>query len=161
VRLWDPATGTALRTLKSHTRGVRALAVDPGGHWLASAGGDRTVRLWDPATGSTLRTLEGHTDWVNALAADPGGRWLASAGADGTVRLWDLATGDRNATLLASVEGWAVLLPDGRFKLHGQPAGLWWAAGLCRFDAADLPELAQYQPHLRPLPDDAVILDVP
>jgi hypothetical protein len=116
------------------------------------------VRLWDPTTGTQLRVLAGHPGRVNALAADPAGRWLASAGTDGTVRLWEVASGEPIATLLASDDGWAVLLPDGRFKLHGQPAGLWWAAGLCRFDAADLPELAEYQPHLRPLPDEAVIL---
>ena len=105
-----------------------------------------------------MRSLEGYIGGVRALAVDPGGRWLAAAGGDDTVRLWDLISGDAIATLVASAEGWATPLPNGRFKLHGQPAGLWWAAGLCRFDAADLPELARYQPHLRPLPDDAVIL---
>jgi hypothetical protein len=29
--------------------------------------------------------------------------------------------------------------------------------GLCRFDPADLPDIAPYQPHLRQLPDDALL----
>ncbi|MGH4016248.1 MAG: WD40 repeat domain-containing protein, partial [Pseudonocardiaceae bacterium] len=93
VRLWDPATGTPLRTLQGHTSTVLALTTDPHGSWLASAGEDTTVRLWDPATGTPLRTLQGHTRPVLALTTDPHGSWLASAGTDTTVRLWDPATG--------------------------------------------------------------------
>lgn len=115
------------------------------------------MRLWDPTTGAALRTLTGHTSWVLALAADPTGTWLASAGDDGTVRMWDPTTGTLLATLVASEEGWAALLPDGSYKLHGQPADLWWAIGLCRFDPADLPDISPYQPQLRHLPDDTSI----
>jgi hypothetical protein len=49
------------------------------------------------------------------------------------------------------------LLPDGGIKLHGQPADLWWAIGLCRFDPADLPDIASYQPQLRHLDDDTLL----
>ncbi|HEU0087987.1 MAG TPA: hypothetical protein VFQ77_10100, partial [Pseudonocardiaceae bacterium] len=134
-----------------------ALAADPAGGWLASAGADRVVRVWDPGTGAALRTLNGHTGPIWALAADPAGGWLASAGADRVVRVWDPDTGTLLATLIASEEGWAVLLPDGSYKLHGQPAGLWWAIGLCRFDPADLPDIAPYQPQLRHLSHDLPI----
>ncbi|MGH3888567.1 MAG: WD40 repeat domain-containing protein [Pseudonocardiaceae bacterium] len=134
---------------------IRAIATIHGGDILATGHADGVVRLWDPATGTALRTLEGHSGWVRALAADPGGGWLASAGADGVVRLWDPATGTLLATVVASDGGWAVLLPDGRYKLHGQPTDLWWAIGLCRFDPADLPDIAPYQPQLRQLPHHA------
>ncbi|HSL07136.1 MAG TPA: hypothetical protein VK887_04065 [Pseudonocardiaceae bacterium] len=157
VRLWDPTTGTSLRTLKGHFGQVRALAADPTGSWLASAGADGVVRLWDPITRTSLSTLKGHSGSVLALAADPRGRWLASAGDDGVVRLWDPTTGTLLATVVASDAGWAVLLPDGSFKLHGQPAGIWWLIGLCRFDAVDLPDIAPYQPQLRQLPDNTPI----
>ncbi|MDQ3275627.1 MAG: hypothetical protein M3Q39_11540, partial [Actinomycetota bacterium] len=155
--LWDPGTGAALRTLEGHTGRVRALAVDPNGGWLAAAGDEGVVRLWDPGTGAALRTLEGHTGRVRALAVDPNGGWLAAAGVEGGVRLWDPATGTLLATVVASDAGWAVLLPDGSYKLHGRPVGLWWAIGLCRFDPVDLPDLAPYQPQLRQLPHDALL----
>ncbi|MGH3687485.1 MAG: pentapeptide repeat-containing protein [Pseudonocardiaceae bacterium] len=157
VRLWDPVTGVSLRTLEGHTGGVWALALGPDGSWLASAGDDGTVQLWDPTTGKALRTLKGHTGGVQALATGPNGSWLASAGTEGTVRLWDPTTGTPLATVVASDAGWAVLLPDSSYKLHGQPVGLWWTIGLCRFDPADLPDIAPYQPHLRQLPDDTPI----
>jgi WD40 repeat protein len=113
--------------------------------------------LWDPTTGVALRTLEGHTDWVWALAADPTGGWLASAGDDGTVRLWDPTTGAPLATLVGSADGWAALLPDGSYKLSGDPGGLWWVAGLCRFEPRELDNLAQFVSSVRRLPDDALI----
>ncbi|MGH3621676.1 MAG: hypothetical protein ACRDQ5_07780, partial [Sciscionella sp.] len=49
-----------VRTLEGDIRGVRALAVDPAGAWVAAAGDGGAVRLWDPITGVPLRTLEGH-----------------------------------------------------------------------------------------------------
>ena len=93
VRLWDPATGAAVRTLEGHQNSVNAVAFSPDGRLLASASTDNTVRLWDPATGAAVRTLEGHQDSVNAVAFSPDGRLLASASWDKTVRLWDLRTG--------------------------------------------------------------------
>jgi WD40 repeat protein len=61
VRLWDPATGTALQTLEGHSSSVNAVAFSPNGKQLVSASDDRTVRLWDPATGTALQTFKGHS----------------------------------------------------------------------------------------------------
>ena len=83
--------------LTGHTGRVKALAVDPAGQWLASAGEDATVRIWDSDTGAERHRLTGHTGGVTALAVDPAGRWLASAGEDATVRIWDVDTGRRTA----------------------------------------------------------------
>jgi hypothetical protein len=98
VRLWDPGTGRAmhtltgrslrtligrslrtltgrslpLRTLTGNTGRVSALAVDPAGGWLASAGYDGTVRLWDPSTGEPLATLIGSAEGWAVLLPDDG-----------------------------------------------------------------------------------------
>ncbi|MGH3900563.1 MAG: pentapeptide repeat-containing protein, partial [Pseudonocardiaceae bacterium] len=120
VRLWDPGTGAALRTLEGHTGGVRALAADPNSGWLASAGADGVVRLWDPGTGAALRTLEAHPSMVWALAVDPHGGWLASAGDDGVVRLWDPGTG----AALRALEGHT----DWVRALAADPHGGWLAS---------------------------------
>jgi hypothetical protein len=99
--------------------------------------------------------LEGHTGRVRAVAVAPDGAWVVSGGADGTVRLWDLRDFTRAATLVALLGGWAVLLPDGSYKVGGETTGLWWASGLCRFEPGELDE---YVPAIRRLPDDAPLL---
>src|SRR5262249_55514142 len=144
-----------LGTLKGHSGVVRALVVGPDGRWLASADSDGTVRIW--ALGrfrrllelSLLRTLIGHSGGVEALAVGPDGRWLASAGNDRTVRIWDPATGAQLAILVGDANGSAALFPDGQYRVDGAPAGVWWVAGLCRFEPSEIDEIARYVPGLR------------
>jgi hypothetical protein len=154
VRVWDPVTGIQQRSLAGHSGRVWALAVAPDGAWLASAGDDRVVRVWDPVTGVLVRTLEGHTDRVWALAVAPDGAWLASAGDDGTVRVWDPTTGAITAVAVGDENGWVIWHPDGGYQVAGTPADVWWVAGLCRFEPAELDEFAKYVPGLYRLPKD-------
>jgi WD40 repeat protein len=92
VRLWDPATGAAIRTMTA-TQAVRDVAFSPDGTRLASAGSEGELIVWDPATGAPIQTLKGHAATVNFVAFSPDGRILASTSDDHTVRLWDAATG--------------------------------------------------------------------
>jgi hypothetical protein len=91
------------------------------------------------------------------VAFSPDGAQLATASADGTVRLWEAAAGRCLATLVPLPDhGYAVLLPDGGYKLAGDPGqALWWAIKLCRFAPG---ELDPYIPEIRRLPADAPIL---
>jgi hypothetical protein len=56
------------------------------------------------------------------------------------VRIWDAVNGRHEGTLLALAGGgWAVVLPDGRYKLAGDQAEIfWWAIKLKRFGAGEL-----------------------
>ena len=78
--------------LKGHTALVYALAFDPAGKRLATAGFDRTLRLWDAAAGKELKKI-GLPDDPYGLALAPDGRRVAVAGYAGhlTVWLWDEA----------------------------------------------------------------------
>jgi len=58
IKLWDAATGAALRTLR-HSEYVESVTFSLDGKTLASAGILNTVKLWDVSTGAELRTLVG------------------------------------------------------------------------------------------------------
>jgi WD40 repeat protein len=84
VRLWNTATGTAIKTLEGYR--VRSVAFSPDGVLLASNSG-KTVRLWDTMTGVAVKTLEGHTRVVRSVVFSPDGALLASSSEGKTVRL--------------------------------------------------------------------------
>ena len=90
IEIWDTTTSTLQYILTGHEDGVTSLALDPTGHYLASASADHTVRVWDTTTGQQLAVLEGHTDIVSVVAWSPDGTHLASGSHDGTVRIWQV-----------------------------------------------------------------------
>jgi WD40 repeat protein len=134
---------------------VSCAAFSPDSTLIAVSRGP-AVEIVDRASGQTLRVLSGHTSDVLGVAFSPDGSLLATASRDNTARLWDPTTGDVRATLLAlETGGYAVLLPDGSYKLTGDPGrSLWWAIKLCRFTPG---ELDPYDPTIRRLPPDAPI----
>ncbi|MGW2636571.1 trypsin-like peptidase domain-containing protein [Streptomyces sp. NPDC001348] len=103
IRLWDVATGEAVRTLAGYAGWVGALCglVVDGRTLLAGAGSDATVRLWDPETGGVVRELAGHDGPVERLCTvDIEGRTcLVSAGRDRRLTVWDPGTGEALRTL--------------------------------------------------------------
>jgi WD40 repeat protein len=46
ARLWNVATGQAVRTLTGHTGAVFGVAFSPDGTLLATSSGDKKARLW-------------------------------------------------------------------------------------------------------------------
>jgi len=155
ARTWDTTTGAHRTTLTGHTDWVRDVAFSPDGTLLATTAIDGTARTWDAITGAHRTTFTGHSSTVTGVAFSPDGRRLATASDDGTARIWETNTGACLATLVAFANGYAVLLPDGSYKLSGDPGGaLWWAVKLCRFGPG---ELDPYAPDIRQLPADAAI----
>ena len=153
--MWVAGSGRLARTLEGHRNGVRSVAFDGQGKWLASGSSDRTVKVWEAGSGRLARTLEGHWGPVTRVAFDGQGKWLASGSYDGTVRLWNPKTGACLAILFATPEGWAAFRPDGAYRFGGDLRGNFWhAIAWARFEPGELDE---YFPGLRLGDDDPLI----
>jgi hypothetical protein len=120
-RLWDLATGQALKTVTGKALQVTSVAFSPDGKQALWGSFDGTVRLWDLATGQTLKTLTGHTGGVRSVAFSPLGSRALSASEDKTLRLWDLATGQTLLTLTGHTGdvNSVTFSPDGKRALSG------------------------------------------
>jgi WD40 repeat protein/serine/threonine protein kinase len=98
ARLFDAATGQALRTIVHGSDGgrfgsVMGVAFSPNGRLLATASANHTLKLWNAKTGQKVLTLRGHTKGITSVAFSPDGKLLASGSWDETVKLWDTVTG--------------------------------------------------------------------
>jgi WD40 repeat protein len=152
ARTWDAATGQLRSTLKGHSDTVTGVAFSPDGALIVTGSADRTARTWDAATGRPRHILKGHTNRVTGVAFSPDGALIATASADGTMRIWDDAGGCQAVLRAFSAGGYAVLLPDGSYKLEASTHGeLWWAVKLARFEPG---EIEQFVPAIRRRPAD-------
>lgn len=91
IIVWDVATGDKLHTLKGHTRGILALAIDPSEHQASresvtvlSAGSDRELRRWTISVSSASEIqpspIIAHETSIDAIHFDTDGDlWTASA----------------------------------------------------------------------------------
>jgi len=162
--------GTLLRTYDVHASWVVAVAWEPDGTRIASAGGDGTVRVWEAETGESLLTYRGHTRLLNAInlqatvytvawACD--GLRIASAGDGTTVRVWNATTG-QTLTLYQEHSGWlpnvfaAAWSPDGK-QIVSACSSMGWDKTVHRWDSITGQSLGHYDARSGLLPNFSVL----
>lgn len=72
---------------------VSAVALQPNGSLLATAGDDHIARLWNRHDGRVVRELKAHQDWVTAVSFCDDGSKLITGGRDRFVLVWEAETG--------------------------------------------------------------------
>lgn len=165
VLLWDIGLMRMVRQIHGHDGTVFSVTFHPRARMLATGdqgveSGAGRVRLWNSSTGELLWECADHPGGVTTLAFSPDGRRLASGGEDGCIQIWSIpgeheygAVPRRLATLTLFDENTsAILLPDGSYKLDGDPGGrLWWSIGLNRIESG---EIERIDPSVRRLSVD-------
>jgi len=68
VRIWNPDTMTAVRTLAGHTDWVYTVAISPDGNLIASGSWNGEVKLWKIADGAVVKAFNSSPGYVAAAA---------------------------------------------------------------------------------------------
>jgi WD40 repeat protein len=90
LKLWNSASGAAIRSFAGHSQPVESVALDSTGALALSGSDDGTMKLWAVGSGAELQTFNHADGQVKGVAFASGARFAVS-GAGKTVKLWDLS----------------------------------------------------------------------
>jgi WD40 repeat protein/tRNA A-37 threonylcarbamoyl transferase component Bud32 len=139
LKLWDAANGEALAAQTGRSL-LAAVAFNPDGKCLATAGQDGEVIAWDAATLKDIRTLDDQNARMplaprqtgvsaTSLAISADGRWAASGTSNGMVRVWSKVTPQQilisrefYTPIQGRISGLAFSRRNGRFILAADSA---------------------------------------
>jgi F-box-like/WD domain, G-beta repeat len=90
VRLWNLTSGTTIRTISAHPRGIACVNIS--GDLVVTGSSDHVIKVFDLLSGEEVRTLRGHSGLVRTIHTD--NTKIISGSYDQSIRIWDLQTGD-------------------------------------------------------------------
>jgi WD40 repeat protein len=92
IRFFDPRQSKCVHSIVGHQDAVTSLALDPSGHFFASAGHDRSVRFWDLSRRMCVQEFTSHRkkfdEAVHSISYHPSRSMFASGGADSVVHVY-------------------------------------------------------------------------
>eukprot|EP00350_Pseudokeronopsis_sp_OXSARD2_P002440 CAMPEP_0170564956 /NCGR_PEP_ID=MMETSP0211-20121228/75907_1 /TAXON_ID=311385 /ORGANISM="Pseudokeronopsis sp., Strain OXSARD2" /LENGTH=130 /DNA_ID=CAMNT_0010885127 /DNA_START=407 /DNA_END=796 /DNA_ORIENTATION=- len=122
IRLWDIRTGTSLKALTHHKKGVRALAIHPSEYTFASAGSDK-IRIWKCPEGDQLRNMGDHNAVINKIAINSD-NVLVSGGDNGSLYFFDWASGYNFQQMKSPVQPGSLSCEAGIYDIKFDRSGL-------------------------------------
>ncbi len=120
IRLINPNTGAAIKTLAGHKMPVSYVAFSPDNTQLLSGAADGTYHIWTIAAGKFISPkLElAKPSKITAVTWTTGGKLLVTAHEDNLIRSWDLATAQTiNATVAKALADAKKAAAD-KLKIH-------------------------------------------
>jgi WD40 repeat protein len=89
LKVWEIESSRRRTNVRAQRRGVQAIAIDPVGRTLVSAGQDGGINFWNWPDGRYIGIAVEHRTHVMDLAISPDGQILISGGLDG-IKVWSL-----------------------------------------------------------------------
>lgn len=102
IRIWSPATGKEIQTLRGLSRAITDVSVSMDNELLAGASTEHKVLLWRLKTMRVQHTFTGHKDTINACKFSFVTKSLLTGSSDRTIKQWDLDKGSNTKTVNTS-----------------------------------------------------------
>jgi len=151
IRLWDVATGRAIRRLDTPRSAPTCFAFTRDGRTLATGNQDGTISFWESVSGKErFHFKTGQAGQARSLAYSPDGKALIAAGQGHTIGVWDAITG-KELKQLEGHQSMVVALAfagDGKTFVSGSmdaTALVWDAADTVKPPAQELTKLTPQQ----------------
>lgn len=90
VKLWNLTSGTMIRTIGSHARGIACVSLTDKA--VVTGSSDHVIKIFDLESGENIRILRGHNGLVRTIQTD--NTKIISGSYDQSIRIWDLKSGD-------------------------------------------------------------------
>ena len=92
VHVYDRQTYFEQKILKSKKAKINCIEISNNGHFLASAGANRSILIWDLTTNQATKVFKGSVGKINALSFSKDGKEILIGYEDGTLRKTNLLT---------------------------------------------------------------------
>jgi len=107
IHVYERETYLEQKILKSKRAKINSIEISHSGHYLASAGANRSILIWDINTGQATKLFKGSVGKINALAFSKDGKEILIGYEDGSLRKTNLIT---NQNIINSPQSAAELI---------------------------------------------------